>query len=138
MKLVRVDHMRCGEWSATEYFAVFEKSIEDKVEQIVDDIVEEMIKDAQKLKDPPFGAPPHFPPYDDNPNKTVHEVQEEHKRMKAEYAEWLRNQKEFNRSFAERADEKGLIPLYKVEEDELIQTRAYWGHQHGLKLNYGA
>lgn len=42
------------------------------------------------------------------------------------------------RTFEQRLREAGLVALWDTTEDDgAVRCHADWGHNHGLKLNYG-
>lgn len=135
-RLVRVEHSRCGEYDGTEYVLAPIEWDGEKIDGEVSAVVKEMIADAKLVKDAPL-TPPHHPPYADHPDKTVAEIQAAHEERKIAYKQWLEENRHLTRSFQERLREHGFVRLW---DDEPATGRhdasTYWGHSHGLKLNY--
>jgi hypothetical protein len=79
--------------------------------------------------------PDHWPPYKKHPEKTVREVEEAHAKQKLSYDKWLHENKRLTRSFKDRLLERGFVGLWQ-ENPDVLEVRAFWGHNHGLTLNY--
>jgi hypothetical protein len=133
--LVRIEHSRCDEYDGTEYVLAPAGWDEARIHAEINTVEQEMIADAQALKEPPFGEPPFHPPYEKHPQLTVREVQEQHTKLKADYKAWRDENKQMTRSFADRLRDRGFIGLWE-DEAEVLEHDCYWGHRHGLDLNY--
>jgi hypothetical protein len=136
MKLVRIEHSRCNEYDGTEYMLAPDDWNEYTLEELIEETVNELIADAKAVKDPPFGEPrPFQPDYDKHPDLKVSQVQALHATQKEEYKVWREENNHLERSFEERLTEKGFIPIWHQDADT-IKVKTYWGHNHGLTLNY--
>jgi hypothetical protein len=65
----------------------------------------------------------------------VRQVEEEHQAQRERYKQWKEENKRLTRSFAERLRERGFTGLWESSNDAVVVT-AFWGHNHGLELNY--
>jgi hypothetical protein len=135
-RLVRVQHDRCGEYDGTEYVLAPIDWDAERVRAEIRVVVEETIADAKAIKEAPLN-PPHHPPYAEHPDKTVAAVQALHAAQRAAFSEWNKKNLHLSRSFVERMRERGFVALWDDEAETGAYTAgAYWGHNHGLKLNY--
>lgn len=134
MKLVKITHERCDEYDGIEYVLAPDGWWHDKVRDLVNNVIKEMLDDARQIKESPC-KPSFNPVYQDYPDMTVREVQTLHAAQTEQYNAWLEKNKLLTRSFEERLCDKGFISLSDKNAD-LVSVKAYWGHNHGLDLNY--
>jgi len=142
MRLVKVEHSRCDEYDGTEYFMAPNGWSEEAVAIQINQVMKELIAHAKVLKDgvPEVPNPPWHPEFTKYPDKTVQEVLDAHEEAKAAYNKWYAENKKLCASFEARMREVGFTGLWELEEGDDVQGfqeyHAYWGHNHGLDLNY--
>lgn len=135
-RLVRITHDRCSEYDGTEYVLAPGHWSEERVDEIIHFVREEMIRDAKIVKESPL-APRYQPPYAEHPGLTVAEVQKLHEEQKVAFKQWKEENDHLTRSLQARLAERGFIQLHEAGEKEgTIKASIYWGHNHGLHLNY--
>jgi hypothetical protein len=137
-RLVRIQHDRCNDYDGTEYVLAPADWDDDKIRTEIRAACGQMIKDAQQVSESPL-KPPWTPPYDAHPDKTVAEVKGLHAEQQATYKAWQEENGQLTRSLQERLRERGFFALWDDEQDEktgVVHVEQYWGHQHGLTLNY--
>ena len=137
MQLIKITHIKCGEYSGQEFALVPDEWDAAQIKKLVTETTTELIADAKELKDhhPPTQPYSHKPRYEDFPDKTVREIQKEHNERLVEMREWQKHHWDLQRSFMTRLAEKGFVPLW-AEEANLLTVSTDWGHNHGLNLNY--
>lgn len=138
MKLVVIEHSRCGEWDKTEYYAAPDSMEEEQIKSVIDQVQDEylealdMFKETQPPPDPPASSITAF--QDDT--MTIGEA----KKMIASYskikADYDRQRKEVVGSFTERLKKCGICPIGQYEGTDRTQSYISWGHRHGDGLEY--
>lgn len=133
-KIVHVVHYRCGEWDGTETFYAPDSFTEEEIEQKVRKVSDEMITDAKLVKESPARVE-YLDWNKQDQDKTIRQIKSEFEEKKKNYDNWKKENSHLTRSFACRMIEVGFhtndIDKVPVEIDN------YWGHHHGLTLNYG-
>lgn len=151
MKLARIVHERCQEWSGYLHVIIPDDWDHDKLYKVVDKCVNEHIAAAKLYKanqEPingyrPYSSGPNYKEYD--PSKTIAEVNLEWASMKEEYETWQKTIEPAKLSFSKRLSENGIRMIWDLQggymddpedEDEILETTASWGHNHGLNFSY--
>lgn len=130
--VIRVEHVQCGEYSGSDYLFAPEGKGEDWIRKQVHEVVDEMIADARKLREL-APEPTYHPEYAKFPDKTVREVREAHEVAREQWRQSKQEHGTLSRSFTIRMRERG----FKLVGDmPAMEVQAYWGHNHGLELNY--
>lgn len=137
MRLARVDHIRCGEPSGTTLVWVEDTITDEQFQETVDRVAKAYlatVKEFMELKKPKQVS--HQPNWEKLRDRTVGEVLDEHKQAKEKYSAWEKEQSSARVTFAQMLQkEEGILSFWDVEPG--ISAEAYWGHNHGLHLQYG-
>ena len=135
MKVAKVVHYRCDDYSATTYVWIPDDMTNDEfianvrhaeIDYLA--FVEEFSK-VDKVKDPGWS-----PDYKKFPDKTVTQIDAEHAVLKKEYSEWKTKETQAYKSFEYYLRKYGCIPLWEYEG--CIETTVDWGHRHGQTIDY--
>lgn len=139
MKLIRITHIRCGDYDCTTYAMAPDDWSVEKVEGAVYDAQSDFLKTYFKAKEIKDGPPnPGFnPPYDKFPDKTVAEVKKEYQKLKEEYDNWVEEYAKTNVTFNLCLERSGFTLLYNASKDE-DEVELDWGHNHGEVFGYHA
>ena len=137
MKLVRVDHIRCGERSASDWAWCPNEWSEEEVAAKANAAQDAYLDALAKIvEESPVPRRPSFHPSlrDEDPSLTIGEVLERRAKEQAVFDEWQRERDRAKRSFMHFLEQQGFKHLWggaatAVEVD--------WGHRHGQRLSYG-
>lgn len=138
MKLAKVEHERCNEWSGSTYVWIPDEWTEDDFDRAVDEAADKYLKFVEAWKDAP--APNKAtsyskPDYEAHPDKTVAEVDAIHEKEKEVYAAWWAEQQQSKRSFGQYLEAEGCKPFWD-DCGVAFTTMIYWGHRHGWPIDY--
>jgi hypothetical protein len=139
MKLVKVDHIRCAEWSGSTYVWAPNEWDEEQIENAVRTARQDYLDAlnlARENQQPPNDYRYGPPPFAKYPDKKVSEVIEEWEAKKAEYSAWEKEQAKTKRSFMNFLALQGFTWLGS-NEDDVIEVDVDWGHMHGTRIDYG-
>jgi hypothetical protein len=134
-RVVRFVHDRCNEYDSTEYLFAPDGWSDEEIDEAVRAVRDEMISDAQAISSSPL-KPPWHAPYKEHPDKTVAEVDALHAKQHKAYDVWKKENERLTRSFSDRLRERGFLGLWE-DESPAYESCVFWGHHHGLDLNYG-
>lgn len=145
MKLVRVTHIRCGDYDCATFILAPDKWTEDEINKRVhvaqtkyqDEVRRIKAEDEEEkpIARSDFWYAPNFEKLAERyPNKTITEVREIIKEDKRAHEEWQKNQKYRKLRFANFLEEEGFSSIF--DDDMCIETTLDWGHQHGTQLDY--
>lgn len=134
-RLMRIVHMRCGDYSANTFILVPATWTKDQVKTVVTNAQMAYLDALRNLgKNPPNDYKPYSgPPYKAYPNKTVLEVDAIWEAKRREWEVWKKENDKASKRFSDFLIEEGVVSLYdaSVEEFELD-----WGHNHALPIRY--
>lgn len=143
MKLIRIQHERCNEWSASSYALAPDDWDDEQISRAIraaqDDYLAFEQEFRERQSDNGFTAHyfPGHPSYEQHPDKTVREVQELHAAQKTEWQRWRDREYQSRQPFSAYLEKHGLIRLVNAEEEHGIQEFDLdWGHRHGWRLDY--
>ena len=140
MKLARIEHTRCQEWDGNTHVLIPDDWDGDKFRGVVNKCVTKMIEAAKKAKDTSETSPSRWTPwgvsipYKEFPDKTVKEVNAWWADQKRIHEEWLAEIEPIKVKFSDLLKEEGIKQLWEAEE--ILTADAYWGHHHGISLEY--
>lgn len=145
MKLVKITHLRCGEFRAATYVMAPNEWSEDEIDDKVFAAQEEYLADLsrryqQKEEEHKSGkvvympSPPNLIQIKDaQGDKTIAEVWAEYEEKRAEYDAWSKEDRKGNNRFDHYLKKQGFSFLWECEGTEV---EADWGHRHGSRLDY--
>lgn len=143
MKLVRVDHYRCGEIDGVTYLWAPDDTDEKKLDaDIAAAIVKhDVVREEFREQGP---KPPHLTMHDIDKfsrDMTVGEAIKKIKEAQEKRKKWDCLERRVTRSFGSHMRELGYIPLGWMDDEEdggvdIIHSFAYWGHRHGQSIDY--
>ena len=137
MRLARIDHIRCDEPSGTTFVWVEDSITDEEFQDTVDRVAKEYlvrVKEFMELKKPKSVS--FQPNWDKLRDKNVGEVLDEHKAKKEKYSAWEKEQRKARVTFAGLlTKEEGILSFWDMEPG--ISAEAYWGHNHGLHIEFG-
>jgi hypothetical protein len=144
MKLVRIDHMRCGETAASTYLWAPEGLTEEQFEADVETAKVTYSADAQAAA--AFAGPRPAGSYaplgsasiaDADPDTlTVGEIRARAEQARSEWQAWEERRRAASKPFGAYLLAKGYLAFYDHEPD--LASAISWGHQHGVSIDYGA
>lgn len=138
MKVAKINHYRCDDFSATTYVWVPDDTTQEQFEDAVfkaQDVYLAFCREfAARIK---VGDPGWVVDYRNYPNKqaTLAEIDEEFAAKKAVYNEWHEQEKKAYKTFGEYLRAEGYIPLWD-HEPELLIEELDWSHYHGIHIGY--
>jgi hypothetical protein len=140
MKLVRVEHIRCRDYSGRTFVLCPETWTEDEIEDklcLAQENYLKALKDFQELggKAPNKATVYTAPPYRDYPDKTVAEIDALWKHKQEEYAEWNSLRNNWRKSFATFLTDQGFTHL-DDDEAECLEHSVDWDHRHETRIDY--
>jgi len=140
MKIAKVEHYRCEEWTATTYVWVPDDMSADQLAGFAEAAYESYWKaeeDFKKLDAPP--NPGYAPEYDKSPEKIVAQVKAEHKAKLDAYTAWNKKRNEARLSYPEHLEivSDGLIKDFHNGVKDAPRVQVSWGHRHGETLEFG-
>lgn len=138
-RLVRIDHIRCGDWGdATTYVLAPVEWDEEEVDRRATLAQDEYLVDFSAAQVIPKGAPPR-PPYQPDfkncdPSLAVGEVWAQHNAAKANFDKWNSSRLKVSRKFEDYLRDQGFTAYW---EDHTLSVSVNWGHAHGQSYEYG-
>lgn len=138
MQLVRISHSRCQEWDGTSFVLAPDNWSEDTINQKLDAAMNAYFEVLDALRQDQNGKPyPNlgFIDYKGNPDKTVREVQDEHKQKQDANKAWETEHNKRNSGFDSFLTDQGFTSIYS-ETSEVLVFEADWGHHHGTPIKY--
>jgi hypothetical protein len=136
MKLARIDHSRCDEYSGTTFVWVEDGMTEERLEEAVQRASEAYLKAASEHM---AGEKPEHvfqPDWQANRDRLVEYVLRAHKEAQEKYAEWDKKRREAWRGFDSfLCEEEGITGFWDRDPD--ITAKVYWGHRHGQDIDKG-
>lgn len=138
MKLIRINNYRCGDWDSCLHVFAPDNKTTDEIDKDVDSCCDQMIADATRaVKDRPRPKQPEwsFKHYSDE--TTVKEIKALHEVYNKEYEKWRDQEALKKMKYTDYLRKLGYLTPEWMEFDEDDNTfDVYWGHQHGLSLDY--
>lgn len=140
MKLIKLSHERCSDFAATTYVFAPDEWDEDKIQDEITLAQEEYLRVLKVLNqdDPrPYPYVYNFTYFlkDCPDDMTIGEYRAEMERQNLANEEWEQKRSKRNHSFDSFLSQRGFIPLW--DNDEITELDVYWGHNHGLGIQYG-
>lgn len=137
MKLVRIEHIRCGEYDGYTYMLASDDITEEKLN---DDVFKAMSNylDAKAEFKKLNKRPERYNFNLDNipDNMTITEAKEATKQRDKEIKEWDEAERKCTRSFGCWMRDLGYRFLSDASDDEILESSANWGHRHGEHIEY--
>ena len=138
MKLVKINHYRCGEWSGRTFLwapdDITEEKLDEDIEKAYKDhinAIEEFKKITEKGSMWPKSSVFDFPG-----EMTMAEAQKIIEEEKAKGRKYDKKKTEAVRSFGHFMAKLGYVQLGSgYDEDFILETDVYWGHRHGDPIN---
>lgn len=139
MQLVKIDHERCGEYSAWTFVTAPDEwtsgVIRERVRAAQDAYLVEFEKASTGQPEPP--RPGYQPAYAKSPDRLVRDVLAEFEAAKAIHDAWLASRYRTRTTFESFLLQQGFVSL-SSEESGAVEVDVDWGHRHGQRLSYGA
>jgi len=137
MKLVRVGHFRCDSVDQYTYLVAPDGKTDEEISDDVDSVVTEhtsKLREAEAER-PPWGKDriTDFPD-----TLTIAECKKLKAEQDAAYKAWEERKRKRAATFGELMRSRGYLPLGAIDEPNCIYVEAYWGHNHGLGIDYSA
>jgi hypothetical protein len=135
MRLLKVEHTRCGEAAGHTYVW-----IDDDVDAlaVVDAAKRDYLRaiaDLAAQRKPPNDYRPYgSPPYDKFPDKTVAEVKAEWEAKKVEWTAWNEKRMGARLAFEDFLARQEGVKTWAWHESEVVALD--WGHLHGTSIDY--
>jgi hypothetical protein len=140
MKLVKVEHYRCGEIDGTSWLVAPDGKDGDAIS---DDIAAAEDEHMRVCKDVPGDRPP-MPVYHLTgggcrwpKTMTIAEIEAENDRRVKAQGEWEEAVRKRNGTFESLMRAKGYRELWELGDGEVDANTVDWGHNHGSRLAYG-
>ena len=134
MKIAKVDHYQCDEFSTSSYVWIPDEMTIDQFSNVLDEAEKDYIaylKEWNKTIAVPYVN--FHPDYSKAPKYlTIKEVEDKHETELAKYKEWEANERKAKRTFSAFLADLGLKQLYEHEPEYKLTID--WGHNHGLGI----
>jgi hypothetical protein len=135
VKLAKIVHERCNEYSASTFVWVPDSQDPDEFDAIVLRAQTKYLKFLEDFKAAnPLENPGFSPDYKNNPDKTVKEIEAEHKIKRDAYLAYEKDRAKSKAKFSTFLQEEGFKAFWEVEPE--IVTYVSWGHFHGASFDY--
>jgi hypothetical protein len=138
MRIVKVEHERCGDLEETVYYVIPEHLEGDAVYDAVHAAVDSYLKareEAQALNPLPSPVSRYIQDIADE-TMTIGEAKAMFSAYEQARAQRDAVTRKVSGSFETHLKSLGFIPLWAYKGDDLMTSSAYWGHKHGQKLDY--
>jgi len=136
MKLVRIEHNRCGEWSATTHLLAPDHITEEQLEQDAEKAMAAFLKVRDEFekagKRPKLHMSQTIDKFPDH--MTIAEAKEVVASHRQKCDEWSEKRKAAVRSFGEHMTDLGYTRIPMAEG--IMSATISWGHRHGEYLDY--
>lgn len=137
-QLARVEHIRCGEFSAYTYVWVPADMTEAQFAKHVYAAEREYLAALKEFagSEKPSSAWPYSINWETHRDKNVGDVLDEHNEKLAQRKEREAKRREALKTFGQfLVKQEGIESFWDVKPD--INGEIDWGHQHGTKIDYG-
>lgn len=139
-KLVKIEHVRCGEteWGQYTYLIAPADKTQEQFEKDVDIASDNYLAAKEKFKQlnsKPKYRTSHLDQFDEN--LTIKEAKQIIKQEEYERDLWSKKEKEYSGDFSYYMQQLGYSYLSDFDEDEIMTTSVNWGHRHGEHIDYG-
>lgn len=141
MRLIRIEHERCGEIDAFTFAFCPDEWTSAVIYSRIDVAQKKYLEAIKKAREE---VPPEFKnfhyilqvkDYELYPDKTVKEIEQEHKEKLEKYEEWQKSRNKIKSQFNRFLEDEGFTTLWNAtEEDDIFSV--YWGHRHGEPIIY--
>lgn len=137
MKLVRIEHIRCGDCEGYTYMLAPDEITKEKFDDDVWKAANGYLNAKENFKQ--LGKRPEYLNYnlDNMPgNMTVFEAKEAVRQRNEEIKEWDKAERKCTRSFGFWMQDLGYKFLGDAEDNEILDSFVNWGHRHGEHIEY--
>lgn len=135
MKLVKINHIRCDEWTGTTYLLAPEDTTEEQLQKDVDTAEQNYLQSIKNFED--AGQKPKYiniNNFGELPNNlTVGEFNEMRIKRDQEIKEWDDKRDASTHNFAYYMRQLGYFDLN--EDEDALEAEVNWGHRHGETLD---
>lgn len=139
MKVARIDHIRCGEYSACTIVWVRDNMSQTELEERVETAEREYIaalKEFSEQGERPGTNAYGQPNWEANRDRLVGDVLDEHKQAKVERAAYDKARQQALKTFDDfLTAQEGIESFW--QDNFALHGEMDWGHQHGTKIEYG-
>jgi hypothetical protein len=137
-KLARIDHIRCGEYSACTFVWVRGDMTEDELAERVEAAEREYLATLKEFSEAnkPTQRFSYRIEWEQHRDRAVGEVLDEHAAAQAEHNRYEKTRQNALRDFDHYlTQQEGITSFW---EDEFpLHGEVDWGHMHGTKIEYG-
>lgn len=137
MKLVRIEHVRCGEYDGYTYMLAPDDTSEDKLDNDVFTAMNNYLNALGEFKKLNKRPERLYFNLDNIPdNVTMSEAKELTKQRDEEIKKWDDAERKCTRSFGCWMHDLGYRFLSEAEDNEIMESSVNWGHRHGEHIEY--
>jgi hypothetical protein len=139
MKLAKVEHRRCSEWTHTSYVWVPDEMTQGEFDAICDKARDAYLAAEREWKNDPKSPPyvsssPDYGRYPDD--MTIAQVRAEHKLKKEAYDAWEKKKRHAQKYFFQYLTEVSEVIKRFYDGDFAFTSHVDWGHNHGMDIAY--
>lgn len=131
MKLIKIEHFRCGDFEGYSYLFAPDNKTSEEVEEDLSWVYQQQTKAQVPGKEPPYLLE-RISDYDDS--LTIKEVKEKLAQNNLDREEYRKKLDNARQSFNHWMMQKGYMPLSLNEDLECYSMD--WGHNHGERFEY--
>lgn len=136
MRILKLNHERCGEWDdATYLFVPSNKSLEEVYEDVNWARKQVIENGHMSLGSRPTPLSNYLEAFKED-SISIAEAKRQVKKRAQEINDFDEAQWKKNRSFTSYMQERGYKTIHEMDENELIVTDVDWGHSHGVTITY--
>lgn len=140
MKLARINHIRCREYSACTFVWVRDDMSEDELEARVYAAQKEYLAALTEFSqaEKPVERAPYQPNWEKLRDRNVGEVLDQHKEEKAKAKAFDEVRRKALKTFGEfLAKQEGIESFWGADDPPVMKGEVDWGHMHGTRIEYG-
>lgn len=140
MRLVKVKHYRCGEFSASTWAMAPDEWSDrdvDEAAQKAQQAYLEALKMLNEKREPPNGYHTGPVPLSKYHGWKVEDAEADWAKQKVEYDAWQAERRKGDRRFEEFLKAEGFTSIWSLSSDDVTTASVDWGHRHGMGLRYG-
>lgn len=137
MKIGRINHQRCDDLVGSTFVWVpatwTDEDFADRVREARALYIADLSLEVTEA--PPNDYDPFTPPpFERYPDRLVSAILEEWAEKKKAYEIWRAEKVAASRPFMYYLEKQGMLSLDSF--DGVLEHDVYWGHRHGIKINY--